>query len=270
MTPVNGTVIQPSPASGLDTKTLALLHELNETSDSEQRVLLCDEIIVSCIRIADRHANSFRDRGIELDDLRQVARTALVQAVLRFTGGDERTFLAYIVRSIRGELKRHFRDRGWAIRPTRSVQEASQAIAKSRAELSHLLGHEPTASELADATGLSIELVRSAQAAAAWNYRVESLDRPIGTDGQAATVGESVGQLDAGFAEAETKLLVRGLIEQLEARDRKVIFLRYFRGRTQREVGERIGVTQMQVSRIESRILDQFREALGPDEAVAA
>jgi RNA polymerase sigma-B factor len=226
-----------------------------------QRQRLCDEIITRTLPVADRLAAHYGGRGVPMDDLRQVARTALVQAMRRFHGAGEHAFLAYAVPSIRGELKRYFRDMGWMVRPPRRIQEARLALNDVQSDLSNELGREPTAQELAEQTGLDPDTISAARGADHC-YRPESLDRPRGDDDGARTVGDVAGEFDQGFNQAEARVVIWPLLEQLSPRDRKLIILRFFKGMTQSEGGERSGISQMQVSRVEARILQGCREAL--------
>ncbi|MFL6089670.1 MAG: sigma-70 family RNA polymerase sigma factor [Aeromicrobium sp.] len=264
---MNGTLATPSdtiPESDVSTSTL--LEQLGDCSgrtadEIQRRQQLCNQIIERTLPVADRLAAHYGGRGVPMDDLRQVARTALVQAMRRFHGAGEHSFLAYAVPSIRGELKRYFRDMGWMVRPPRRIQEARLAINEIQSDLSNALGRDPTVDELAAETGLDPDTVSDARGADHC-YRPESLDRPKGDDGRAATVGDGTGGEDAGFDQAEARVLIEPLLDQLPPRDRKLIVLRFFNGMTQSEVGKRIGISQMQVSRVESRILRGFREAL--------
>jgi RNA polymerase sigma-B factor len=256
----DGAAIEPEPPIA---ELLDRLDSLTGQTPEQraQRQRLCDEIITRTLPVADRLAAHYGGRGVPMDDLRQVARTALVQAMRRFHGAGERAFLAYAVPCIRGELKRYFRDTGWMVRPPRRIQEARLALNGIQSGLSNELGREPSAQELADQTGLDPDTVSAARGADHC-YRPESLDRPRGDEDQARTVGDATGDFDPGFNQAEARAIIWPLLEQLPPRDRKLIILRFFNGMTQSEVGERIGISQMQVSRVESRILQGFREAL--------
>ncbi len=268
---MNGALATPSdrPPNAVrdsDISTSTLLERLGELSEQdadafERRQQLCNQIIERTLPVADRLAAHYGGRGVPMDDLRQVARTALVQAMRRFHGAGENSFLAYAVPSIRGELKRYFRDMGWMVRPPRRIQEARLAINEVQNELSNTLGRDPNVEELAEVTGLDPDTVTDARGADHC-YRPESLDRPRGDDGRAATVGDGTGDEDPGFDQAEARVLIQPLLAQLPPRDRKLIILRFFKGMTQSEVGKRIGISQMQVSRVESRILRGFRDAL--------
>lgn len=252
---------QPSSsAASLDARTRELLGELDETTCQKRRQDLCNEIITRTLPVADRIARRYQGRGVPMDDLCQVARTALVQAMRRFHGSGENAFLAYAVPSIRGELRRYFRDKGWVVRPPRRIQEARLAINGAHSELAHGLGRNPSDQEIADATGLDLASVKDAKRVDHC-YQPESIDRPV-ADESSATVAETTGESDPGFRQAEARVVLRPLLARLEDRDRALIRLRFFDGLTQTEVGRRIGISQMQVSRVEARILRGFREAL--------
>jgi RNA polymerase sigma-B factor len=254
------------PGSETDLPTVELFDQLEQASTKRARQQLCDEIIIRTLPIADRLASHYKYRGVAIDDLQQVARAALVQAVRRFKGGGENALLAFAIPSIRGELKRHFRDREWTVRPPRRIQEARLAIVNAHSELVQELGHEPNVGELAAATGFDECTIRDAQGVGHC-YQPDSLDRPLGSFGDAATLGTSTGELEPGFEEAEARVAIGPLLDQLAPRDRKLIMLRFFEGLTQSETGRQIGISQMQVSRVENRILKEFRQALEPDEA---
>ena len=266
-TPSHQSKLSPDITNDGQPPTVELLEQLDELTGETpakraQRQRLCDEIITRTLPVADRLAAHYGGRGVPMDDLRQVARTALVQAMRRFRGGGEHAFLAYAVPSIRGELKRYFRDMGWMVRPPRRIQEARLAVNDVQSDLSNELGREPNIQELAELTGFDPDTVSAARGADHC-YRPESLDRPRGVDDdQARTVGDAKGDFDPGFDQAEARVVIWPLLDDLAPRDRKLIILRFFKGMTQSEVGKRIGISQMQVSRVEARILQGFREAL--------
>jgi RNA polymerase sigma-B factor len=261
MSPTDGGAANPNSLRTADGSTEELFRQLDLNGDEQQRQVLCDQIIAATIPMADRLAGRYRNRGVPIDDLRQVARTALVQAIRRFDGAEQRSFLAYAIPCIRGELKRYFRDHGWMVRPPRRIQEAHLALGDAGAELTQLLGREPTVEELADLTGVSPETVGDARGVGHC-YQPDSLDRPFAGSDTDLTLGDSVGETEEGFNQVEAQALIRPLLATLVPRDRQLVMLRFFVGLTQSEVGQRIGISQMQVSRIESRILRTFRETL--------
>jgi len=263
MVSTSGTTSVSEPTSAqqrTDDPTRDLVRRLNEARTAQARRQLSEQIIEAALPVADRLAARYRGRGIPIDDLRQVARTALVQAMRRFQGAGRESFLGYAVPCIRGELRRHFRDHGWTVRPPRRLQEARQAASAARSELEHTFGREPSVAELAAATDLPEETVAEAMSTSHC-FQPDSLDRPLADD-SGVSVGEALGEADPGFASAEARALVRPLLKSLAPRDQRLITLRFFAGLTQSETGECIGISQMQVSRLEARILRSFRESL--------
>ena len=254
------------PSSVTDARIVELFDELEHSRTKRARERLCDEIITHNLPLADRLASHYYGRGVSAEDLQQVARTALVQAMRRFRGGGQHAFIAFAVPSIRGELKRYFRDREWTVRPPRRIQEARLAIVNAHEELTQQLGHEPSVADLAAVTGFDACTIKEAQGVGHC-YRPDSLDRPLGDAGDAGTLGMTTGELEPGFGKVDARITLEPLLAQLAPRERKLIVLRYFEGLTQKETGHRIGISQMQVSRVESRILKDFRVALKPDEA---
>jgi RNA polymerase sigma-B factor len=268
----------PSPArTELDdrsrsSRTRALFAERAATSDPDRRAQLLDEIVTINLPVADSLAQRYSARGLPLDDLVQEARLALVRVVGSFKHEYGHDFLSYAVPSILGALRKQFRDTGWSVRPPRRVQEAQQAINQARSDLLQDLGREPRVSELAGALDLDEETVIEALSADGC-YTPASLDRPVGgeADGESGgrTLGAVLGGDDPDFASCEARVVLRPLLSRLEDRDRAVLRLRFVDGLTQREVGDEIGVTQMQVSRILSRIFRTLRDEIGDVPEVA-
>ena len=248
------------------TRTRDLFEERSATTDPEERRRLLEEIVTINLPVADSLAQRYSARGLPLDDLTQEARLALVRVVETFRPEYGHDFLSYAVPSILGGLRKQFRDSGWTVRPPRRIQEAQQAINQTRSDLLQELGREPRVSELAAALDLDQDTVIEALSADGC-YTPASLDRPVGGEGDAdpggRTLGSVLGSEDPDFASCEARVVLRPLLSRLEERDRTVLKLRFVDGLTQREVGEEIGVTQMQVSRILSRIFNTLREELG-------
>jgi RNA polymerase sigma-B factor len=245
------------------TETLFLRR--SRADDPAERAQVEEDIVHLNLRMATDAARRFRDRGIADDDLRQVAHLGLVKAVQGFDPGRGHDFLSYAVPTIRGEVRRYFRDHGWAVRPTRSVQETQAKINACEFELYQRLGRGPRPSELAEHLGLDVDLVVEALGANGC-FAPVSLDLPVrGESG--ASIGETLEQVDDEFDRAEARAMLDPVLAELGARDRLIVELRFFEGMTQAEVGARIGVTQMQVSRLLARILGQLRTALEPSAA---
>jgi RNA polymerase sigma-B factor len=225
-----------------------------------RRETLLDEVVLLNLGVADAVAMRYAARGVASDDLVQVARLALVRAVHGFDLGRECDFLAYAVPSITGAVKRHFRDLAWTVRPPRRVQEAQLQLNSARPVMQQQLGREPTVPEIAAYLSLDEETVIEALAADSC-FTPDSLDRPVDDGEGGLDLSGCIGSPDPGFALTEQRTVLAPLIKALPDRDRKVLELRFIEGLTQREVGQRIGVTQMQVSRILARILGQMRVA---------
>ncbi len=246
-----------------DASTDRLLRELAGTTCPEQRDRLREEVVLLNLSLADGLAARYNRRGIPADDLQQVARLALVRAVDRFDAEHHAGFASYAIPCIRGELRRHFRDHGWAVRPPRRLQEALMTLADVRPGLTQELSREPTAKELAVATGLPLSTVTEALTLDGC-YTPESLDRAFLTaESEGPGAGLSLVHPDDGVADCEARLALREVAASLSARDRRILDLRFGAGYTQDQIGEVVGVTQMQVSRILARILGQVQQAVG-------
>src|SRR3954463_2717993 len=247
-------------------RTRALFEERVATDDPEARKRLAEEIVTLNLPVADSLAQRYSARGLPLEDLVQEARLSLVRVVESFRPEYGHDFLSYAVPSILGGLRKQFRDSGWTVRPPRRIQEAQQAINQSRSDLLQELGREPRVRELAERLDLDEETVIEALSADGC-YTPASLDRPVGGDGDSEPGGRTLGSVLAGgdedFASCEARVVLQPLLSKLEERDRTVLRLRFIDGLTQREVGEESGVTQMQVSRILSRIFSTLREEVG-------
>jgi RNA polymerase sigma-B factor len=231
-----------------------LLRRYHLEGDTEARRLLIEQMMPLVRTLVRRYVN----RGESLDDLIQVGCVGLIKAVDRFDVSRELRFSTFAVPTIRGEIKRHFRDRAWSIRVSRGIQELNAKVGREADRLSGVLGRSPTIEELGEATESSVEQVLEAlQGAQAYN--TVPLDEPVGDDGEAA---ERCGAEDPNFAVAEQRVeLARGL-ETLPERERSIILLRFFEGRTQREIADRIGISQMHVSRLLGRSVERMRNQL--------
>ena len=216
-------------------------------------------MIVLHLDLAHAEAGRYRSRGIPLDDLRQVAALALTKATRGYDVTTGHDFLSYAVPTIRGELRKHFRDHGWMIRPPRRIQELQARINAAEAELSYRLGRSPNPVEIADYLEECTESVIEALASDGC-FVPASLDHPAGGDGS-TTLGDLLQFDDDDHRASEARLLLSPVLCQLGERDRQILDMRFCEGLTQREIAARIGVTQMQVSRLLTRILGQLRTA---------
>jgi RNA polymerase sigma-B factor len=241
--------------------TAQLLAELHGCEDEAMREVLRAEVVVLNMGVARAIAHRYRQRGLAEDDLVQAAYVGLVKAVNGFDPAHERDFMSYAVPTISGEVKRYFRDFGWAVRPPRRVQELQSSIARLSSELTQSLGRSPKPSEVAEHLGVDVEDVIEALAADG-AFTPASLDVPVGMDG-AATLGDLMpAEDDLDFGSAEARVVLGPAVRRLSARDRRILQLRFFAGWTQEQIASDIGVTQMQVSRLLSRILKELRDDL--------
>jgi len=217
-----------------------------------------DELIERYLPLARHLARRYKSTNAELDDLYQVAAFALVKAVGRFDPDRGLAFSSFAVPTILGELKRHFRDHGWGVRVPRDVQELSLKLDRLVASLTWQLGRAPTPGELAERTGASLEQVVEALGAVSAHFP-DSLDRPAGEDGEDA-IGLLFGGEDRGYEEVENTVLVDGLLATLPEREREILRLRFEQELTQAEIGRRLGVSQMHVSRLVRRSIAQLQQ----------
>lgn len=238
------------------------LFTLAQSTDSpDERRQLLESVIVLHLDLAHAEAARYRSRGIPLDDLRQVAALALTKASRGYDVTTGHDFLSYAVPTIRGELRKHFRDHGWMIRPPRRIQELQARINAAEAELSYKLGRSPRPVEIADHLDECTESVIEALASDGC-FVPASLDHPAGGDGS-TTLGELLPLDDDERQAAEARLMLQPVLSALGERDRRILNMRFYEGLTQREIAARIGVTQMQVSRLLTRILSQLRTGVG-------
>src|SRR4051812_801319 len=258
--PVRRPATQAYPESDRGETTARLLRELHSTDDERECAALRAEVVVLNMGVARAIAHRYRQRGLAEDDLVQAAYVGLVKAVNGFDPSHERDFLSYAVPTVTGEVKRYFRDFGWAVRPPRRVQELQGSIAKTSSELTQRLGRSPRPSEVAQELGLDVESVIEALAADG-AFTPASLDVPVGEDGS-ATLGDLMPHDDTDFGSAEARVMLGPAVRKLAPRDRRILELRFFEGWTQEQIAKDIGVTQMQVSRLLSRILKDLREEL--------
>lgn len=218
-----------------------------------------EELIERFLPLARSVARRYERPGEPLDDLVQVASMALVKAVDRFDSDRGNAFSSYAVPTITGELKRYFRDRSWTVRPPRALQERILRLDALAARLSRQLDRPPTVSELAAAAGATDEQVLEAlQARGA--RRGLSLQATLGAETDRRELQDTLGGSDDGFAHAEDRAVLDGLLKYLSPRSAIAIRLRFEQDLTQAEIGEMLGVSQMQISRIIRGALDQIRE----------
>jgi RNA polymerase sigma-B factor len=237
------------------TRTLELRTKFESYAAGDRGVR--DELIEAHLWLADRLARHFANRGEPLDDLYQVSSLALIKAVDRFDPERGVEFTSYATTTIIGELKRHFRDRGWSVRAPRRIQELYLHLGQSISDLSQSLGRSPTIQELAQITSASEEDVLEALEAGQ-AYRATSLDAPSDDDD---TLGSHLGGEDAEFTNSERRLLLEPYLARLPQRERLILKLRFEDDLTQSEIAQQLGISQMHVSRLLSKCLARLHEA---------
>jgi len=235
------------------------LKSLDEQSSEFRRQR--DAIIERCLPLANHIARRFSSRGEPYEDLVQVARLGLVQAVKRFDPDNGADFLAFAVPTMMGEVRRYFRDHGWAVKVPRRMKDLGLQLSRARDELSQQLGRAPTASEIANHLGLDREEVVQAQIAST-AYSTVSSDAPApggSSDNEGQSVTDRVGAIDDNLEKVLDVETVRPLLAQLPERQQEVLTLRFFENMTQTQIAERLGISQMHVSRLLSRSLSELR-----------
>ena len=241
--------------------TARLLAQIAATTDEGEQNRLRDEIVVLNMRMARVIVSRYRDRGVAHEDLLQAAYLGLVKAVRGFDPTYERDFLAYATPTVTGEVKRYFRDFGWTVRPPRRIQQLQATIFRASNELSQTLHRSPKPREVADFLSIDEYSVIEALTAADGCFTPTSLDTPVG-ENDSGSLAELLGAEDPELRRAEARLLLAPAVRKLTAENRRIIHLRFICGWTQEQIGEELGVTQLQVSRLLTRILKHLRAAI--------
>src|SRR5258708_4982486 len=241
---------------GLEREELrALFLKYRQTRDRAIR----DQLAEAHLPLATHLAKRFDRRGEPLEDLIQVASLGLLKAIDRYEPERGVEFSTFAVPTIVGELKRHFRDRAWSVRVPRRVQELHLELGAAVGELTHELHRSPTITELANRIGASIDDVLQAMDAG-HAYRSASLDAPASVAGsEASALSSRLGEDDPSLSELVERTEIASLLATLPERERTIVVLRFFAGLTQSEIADRVGISQMQVSRLLTRTLDSLR-----------
>lgn len=255
-------------------RTAHLVSDLRDVLDPDTpsaplsgREEVLHDLVETNAPVARSMASRYRNRGIDLDDLEQVALLGLTKAAERFDPSAGHDFLSFAVPTVRGELRRHFRDLGWVVRPPRRVQDLQARIAAADEELEALLRRSPRASEIAEFLGVALaDVVESLSADGC--FTPASLDAP--SVGTSTRMGDLLGGEDRAYEQVEARVVLGPLVRGLSQRDRSVVRMRFYDELTQGEIATSIGVTQAQVSRVIARILADLRAGLSdPPEAEA-
>jgi RNA polymerase sigma-B factor len=243
-------------------RSAELFAEMRHDDSSEAVRAGCrDSLVQLHLPLVEHCARRFRNRGEPFEDLVQVGTIGLIKSVDRFDTDRGVEFSTYATPTIIGEIKRYFRDKGWAIRVPRRLQELRMQIGAATAELNQSLGRSPTPRELAEAIGCTVEeIVEGLESSNA--YSTLSLDATDNSDDGSSSMLDAIGMDDAGLEHVEIRESIKPLLEQLEPREKKILLLRFFKNMTQSQIAEEIGVSQMHVSRLLNRTLEQLRHSL--------
>ncbi|MFP5335556.1 MAG: SigB/SigF/SigG family RNA polymerase sigma factor [Actinomycetes bacterium] len=229
--------------------------------DAPERAALRDSVVEAHLPLVRHLARRYADRGEPLDDLVQVGTIGLLKAVDRFDPDRGHAFSSFAVPTVLGEIRRHFRDRGWMVRVPRRLQDLSRSLTEARAVLTQELGRAPTVDELAARTGADPEQVLEALDSAG-AYATVPLDSED-DDGPQTWLAED----DEALEHVENREALRPLLEQLPARERRILALRFVRGMSQAQIAAEVGISQMHVSRLLARTLATLRAGLTDPEA---
>jgi len=246
-------------------RSAALFAQLGDADSTEaERSHYRDELVRLHLPLVEHFARRFLNRGEPFDDLLQVGTIGLIKAVDRFDTDRGVEFSTYATPTIVGEIKRHFRDKGWAVRVPRRLQELRLSLASATSELSQKQGRSPTVSELARKIGVSDEeIIEGLESSNA--YSTLSLDAPDSGDDSALSMIDVIGGDDEALEHVENRETIKPLLEALDPREKHILTLRFFKGMTQSQIAAEIGISQMHVSRLLARTLGRLRESL--DEA---
>jgi RNA polymerase sigma-B factor len=233
----------------------------DEDAPRASREAARDSLVHLHLPLVEHCARRFRNRGEPLEDLVQVGTIGLIKSIDRFDSDRGVEFSTYATPTILGEIKRYFRDKGWAIRVPRRLQELRMQIGSASAELTQLLGRSPTPSELAENIGCTVEeIIEGIESSNA--YSTLSLDATDDNDDNTASMLDAIGRDDEGLEHVEIRESIKPLLDRLEPREKKILLLRFFKNMTQSQIADEIGVSQMHVSRLLNRTLEQLRTSL--------
>ncbi|GAA2722387.1 RNA polymerase sigma factor SigF [Actinocorallia aurantiaca] len=257
-------VPEPQRAATVPDRSRAkeLFHRMQSLPEGDpERQRLRDQLVEMHLPLVEYLARRFRNRGEWLDDLVQVATIGLIKSIDRFDLERGVEFSTYATPTIVGEIKRHFRDKGWAVRVPRRLQELKLSLTKAISELAQKEGRAPTVAELAAHLQMTeeevLEGLESANA-----YSTVSLDAPDSGDEDAPAVADSLGMIDESLEGVEYRESLKPLLEKLPPREKKILLLRFFGNMTQSQIATELGISQMHVSRLLARTLAQLREGL--------
>lgn len=251
-----------SPYAERRAETMRILTRMNRLPVGDpERERLRNEVIEDHMPYARHIASRYGGRGQVVEDFVQVAYLGLVKAVDNFDPEYGTGFLGYATPMIIGEIRRYFRDATWDVHVPRRMQELTTALRSATERLTRELGRSPSVAEVAEALGVDPEEIAEALDAAE-AYTAASLDRPVGGAPEGATLGELMGGDDVRLDAVVDRESLKPLLAKLDPRDKQILMMRFFRGMTQSQIGDELGVSQMQVSRLLTRILSELRAGL--------
>ena len=240
--------------------TEQLLQLAHATTDRVESAALRERVVLLNRRVAEAVAARYRGRGVAQEDLDQAAYEGLTKAVDKFDPTLRNDLLTYAVPTIRGEIQRYFRDQSWMVRPPRRVQELQWRVNQTIDRMAQELGREPTDEEVRDELEISGDDYQEAMVGFGC-FQPPSLDQPL-ADQSSLTLGDALPDDDDSDEVVEARTMLAPLVRRLSERDRRILYLRFFEDQTQQEIGENLGVTQMQVSRLLARILKDLRSEI--------
>ncbi|MDF3301254.1 SigB/SigF/SigG family RNA polymerase sigma factor [Streptomyces tropicalis] len=239
--------------------TAVLFRRLAALEEGPDREAARDELVAAWLPMAHRIASRFRDRGESIEDLRQVAALGLVKAIDRFDP-DRGAFESYAVPTITGEVKRHFRDRMWALRVPRRIQELRNKVRVARRELTQAPGApEPSAAAIAAHTGLTEEEVGAGMEALE-SFSTLSLDAELSSGGEGQSLADTLGIADSSYDVVVDRESAKEGLRRLPERERAILYMRFFEDMTQSRIADRLGISQMHVSRLITRSCARIRD----------
>lgn len=245
-----------------DIRATGLIQAMAELPPGHRdRAALRDQAIEAWLPMAGRLARRYANKGETRDDLRQTASIGLIKAIDRFDPNRGSDFVSFAIPTILGELKRHFRDRAWSVRIPRRLQELHLAVVEASAELGQRLGRAPTVTDLAERLNVTDEAILEAMESA-HAYRSVSLSAPL-RDGDDLQLGDMFGSEEDGYHLAELRASLPPAMASLTERERRIILLRFYGNMTQTGIAEKVGISQMHVSRLLAGALAKLRTQLG-------
>lgn len=257
--------VAPSGLDDVRTRSAELFGVLRDGGTSNAaRAVARDELVHLHLSLVEHCARRFRNRGEPFEDLVQVGTIGLIKAVDRFETDRGVEFSTYATPTVIGEIKRHFRDKGWAIRVPRRLQELRMQIGTATGELTQKLGRSPTPRELAEVIGCTVEEIMEG-IESSYAYATLSLDASDDSDDGPPAMLATLGFEDANIEHVEVRESIKPLLDGLGEREKRILLLRFFKNMTQSQIADEIGVSQMHVSRLLTRTLAQLRTSLEAD-----